>query len=175
MIPFAIEVFFLRCYAFLLKIAVRILPMPSPLVFAGPGSRLQLCATIASTDVKNLLVVTDAMLNKLGLLDDMLAELEKRGVNTVVYDGIEPDPTVAQIEAGFDMLKANNCEAVLAVGGGSPIDAAKVIAALPTNNKPIVKMAGLFKVRKPLLPLYVVPTTAGTGSEVSVGAVVTDV
>ena len=171
---FAIEVFFLRCYALILKLAAIVLPVQPPLVFAGPGSRLQLCATIASTGTKKVLIVTDAMLNKLGLLDDMQAELERRGVETVVYDGIEPDPTIAQIEAGFAVLKANNCEAVLAVGGGSPIDGAKVIAAMATNNKSILKMAGLMKVRKPLLPLYVVPTTAGTGSEVSVGAVVSD-
>ncbi len=174
MMPFALEVFFLRCYALILKAAAIILPVPTPLVFAGPGSRLQLCATIASSGVKNILIVSDATLNKLGLLDDMQAELAKRGVSYVVYDGIEPDPTVAQIEAGFAVLQDNNCEAVLAVGGGSPIDGAKVIAAMATNPKPILKMAGLMKVRKPLLPLYVVPTTAGTGSEVSVGAVVSD-
>lgn len=174
MIPFAVEVFFLRCYALILKVAAVILPVPTPLVFAGPGSRFQLCATIASSGVKKLLIVSDATLNKLGLLDDMQAELSKRGVDFVVYDGIEPDPTVDQIEAGFKVLKDNSCEAVLAVGGGSPIDGAKVIAAMATNNKPILKMAGLMKVRKAILPLYVVPTTAGTGSEVSVGAVVSD-
>ena len=174
MILFPVEVVLLRIYALLLKLAAAILPVPSPLVFAGPGSRLQLCATIASSGVNNLLIVTDATLNKLGLLDDMQAELTKRGVNFVIYDGIEPDPTVAQIEAGFEVLKQHQCEAVLAVGGGSPIDAAKVIAALATNHKPVFKMAGLFKVRKPLLPLYAIPTTSGTGAEVSVGAVVTD-
>lgn len=174
MLPFPVRVFLLRIYVQILKFVLWITPVKMPMVFAGPGSSLQLCSTIASTGVNNILIVTDSMLSKIGLLDPMVEALNKRGVKTTIYDGVEPDPTVPQIQAGFEMLKANRCEAVLAVGGGSPIDAAKVIAALATNNKPVLKMAGLFKVRKPLLPLYVVPTTAGTGSEVSVGAVVSD-
>ncbi len=174
MIPFALKVLLLRAYMRVLKFVVWVLPYKIPLVFAGPGSRLQLCATIASSGIKKILIVTDGMINQLGLLEPMKEELGKRGVDYVVYDGIQPDPTADQIEAGFEVLKANQCEAVLAVGGGSSIDGAKVIAARATNNKPIEKMVGLFKVRKPLLPLYVIPTTAGTGSEVTVGAVVTD-
>lgn len=174
MIPFGLKVILLRAYMKVLKFVAWVMPVKMPMVFAGPGSSLQLCATIASTGVTNVLIVTDSMLSKIGLLDPMKEELGKRGVTTVVYDGVEPDPTIEQIEAGFTVLKKHNCEAVLAVGGGSSIDAAKVIAARATNDKPIEKMTGLFKVRKALLPLYVVPTTAGTGSEVSVGAVVSD-
>jgi alcohol dehydrogenase class IV len=72
------------------------------------------------------------------------------------------------------MLRREGCEAILAVGGGSPMDAAKVIAAAATNDKPMRKLAGLFKVRKTPLPLFAIPTTAGTGSEVTVAAVVSD-
>lgn len=174
MIPFGLKVFLLRSYMKLLKFVAWIMPVKMPLVFAGPGSSLQLCATIASSGVQSVLIVTDAMLSKIGLLDPMKEELSQRGVRVVVFDGVEPDPTIAQIEAGYEVLKQHQCEAVLAIGGGSSIDAAKVIAARATNDKPIEKMTGLFKVRKAILPLYVVPTTAGTGSEVSVGAVVSD-
>jgi alcohol dehydrogenase len=72
------------------------------------------------------------------------------------------------------MLMENGCQAILAVGGGSPIDAAKMIGARAKNNKPVVKLTGLLRVHKGMLPLYAVPTTAGTGSEVTIAAVVSD-
>ncbi len=172
MLPFGVKVFFFRAYMAILKVATFILPFRTPLMFVGSGSSIQLCATIASTGTQNLLIVTDAMLIQLGLLDAMQAELKKRGVNYVIYDGIKPDPTIDQIEAGVKVLKDNRCEAILAVGGGSSIDAAKIIAARATNDKPITKMTGLFRVYRSILPLYAVPTTAGTGSEVTVAAVV---
>ena len=114
------------------------------------------------------------MLVKLGIIEPIKTELEKIGVMVFVYDGVQPDPTVDQIESGFDILKANGCDTILAIGGGSSIDAAKVIGARAKNNKPIGKMAGLFRVFRGMLPLYAVPTTAGTGSETTIAAVVSD-
>jgi alcohol dehydrogenase class IV len=157
-----------------LKGLIKTVPFPRPTLFSGPGSSLQLCEAIAQMGVRKLLLVTDAMLLKLGLLDDIQAELKKQGVRVVVYDGIKPDPTIDQIEAGLKILKREHCKAILAVGGGSPIDAAKIIGARATNDKPIAKMEGFFKVFKAILPLYAVPTTAGTGSEVTIAAVVSD-
>lgn len=174
MILFALEVLFLRIYMFVFKMVVAILPFKWPKTFEGADSSLELCRHIAAEGHKRVLIVTDAMLVKLGLLDKMKAELETAGVEYFIYDGVLPDPTVDQIEAGYEMLKANDCKAILAVGGGSSIDAAKVIGARAKNNKAIVKMAGLFRVFWGMLPLYVVPTTAGTGSEVTIAAVVSD-
>jgi alcohol dehydrogenase class IV len=105
----------------------------------------------------------------------MQAELEQLGVTVVMFDGVKPDPTIEQIEAGVTVLKDNDCKAILAVGGGSSIDAAKVIAARGKSDKSIAKMAGLFKIHfSGTLPLFAVPTTAGTGSEVTIAAVVSD-
>lgn len=175
MIPFPLQVLFFRVLMFFLKLSSVFLPLfRQPQMVTGPGSSLQLCEAIAQAGVKKLLIVTDAMLVKLGLLSAMQDKLTALGVSWAVYDGVQPDPTIAQIEAGLDMLKRENAQAILAVGGGSSIDAAKVIAARATNNKPIAKMAGLFKVWRSILPLYVVPTTAGTGSEVTIAAVVSD-
>lgn len=174
MILFALEVLFLRSYMFVFKLVTAILPFKWPKTLEGADSSLELCRQIAADGHKRVLIVTDAMLVKLGLLDKMKAELDASGVEYFVFDGVQPDPTVDQIEAGFEMLKANDCKAILAVGGGSSIDAAKVIGARAKNNKPIVKMAGLFRVFWGMLPLYVVPTTAGTGSEVTIAAVVSD-
>ncbi len=156
------------------KIVGQIMTWPKPTLFTGVGSSLELCSAIGQMGTRRVLIVTDAGLVKIGLLDDIQKKLTESGVEVVVYDGVEPDPTYNQIEAGLAMLLKNDCEAILAVGGGSPIDAAKVIAARATNDKPIEKLAGLFKIRQECLPLYVIPTTAGTGSEVTVAAIVSD-
>ncbi len=174
MIPFNIQVACYRAFMMVFKLATWILPFRTPLMFVGPGSSRQLAATIGQTGTRKILIVTDAMLIQLGLLNGIQEELEKNGVEIVIYDGIKPDPTIQQIEDGLKMLEQNQCEAILAVGGGSSIDAAKVIAARATNKKPISKMTGLFRVYRGILPLYAVPTTAGTGSEVTVAAVVSD-
>ena len=174
MIPFSLKVVFFKIWQFLLKISTPLLRFRTPELFTGPGSSLVLCDHIAKTGVKNLLIVTDAMLVKIGLLNPMQEKLKSLGVNISVYDGVLPNPTIEQIETGLTMLKAKGCTAILAIGGGSSIDAAKVIAARAKNPHKIVHMAGLMRVFFKPLPLYAVPTTAGTGSEVTIAAVVSD-
>jgi alcohol dehydrogenase len=172
---FALKVLCLRIYMIIFKGVTLILPFKWPRMFDGPGSSLELCRHIAAQGHTKILLVTDSMLVKLGLLDDMQAELEQLGVTVVMFDGVKPDPTIEQIEAGVTVLKDNDCKAILAVGGGSSIDAAKVIAARGKSDKSIAKMAGLFKIHfSGTLPLFAVPTTAGTGSEVTIAAVVSD-
>jgi alcohol dehydrogenase len=174
MIPFGVQVAGYQSLMKTLKGLVKTLPFPKPTLFTGPGSSLELCEAVSLMGVRKLLIVTDAMLVKIGLLEEMEKRLETLGIRFVVYDGILPDPTIDQIEAGLKILKRERCQAILAVGGGSPIDAAKVIAARATNNKPVSKMEGMFKVFSAPLPLFAVPTTAGTGSEVTIAAVVSD-
>lgn len=158
-----------------LRMLLRILPSsPVPVMLAGTGSALQLCRAIADTGVRTVLVVTDRVLVQLGIVAPLVAELESRGVGCRVYDGIEPDPTHAQIEAGIAIVKEARSEAVLAIGGGSPMDAAKIIAACASNGTRVADIVGNFKVRLHPLPIYAIPTTAGTGAEVTVAAVVTD-
>lgn len=156
------------------NVAFKLLPDKMPVTFVGADSHRQLCESIGQTRVGKILVVTDALLVRLGIVQKVTDALEAAGVPAVVYDGVEPDPTFAQVEAGFARFRSAGCDAVLAVGGGSPMDAAKVIAALATNRKPVEKLEGLLKVRELPAPLYAVPTTAGTGSEVTVVAVVSD-
>lgn len=171
---FALKVFLHRCYMVIFKYVVMVLPYKWPTTFDGAGSAKELCKHIAAEGHKKVLIVTDAMLVQLGLIDPIKAELDAQGVESTIYDGVKPDPTVDQIEAGFDMYKAEGCDGLLAIGGGSSIDAAKVIGARAKNNKPIRKMAGLFRVFRGMAPLYAIPTTAGTGSEVTIAAVVSD-
>ena len=170
----ALEVFCLRIYMLIFKFVTAILPFKWPQTFEGTDSSLELVRHIAKQGHGNILIVSDAVLVKLGVLNKIIAELDKLGVKHVMYDGVEPNPTVAQIEAGYELCAKHDCKAILAVGGGSPIDAAKMIGARVKNKKPIVKMTGLFQVWRGMLPLYAIPTTAGTGSECTIAAVVTD-
>lgn len=175
-IPFPLQERFYRGLSGSLKYigkALHLIIRP-PEIFAGPGASLLLCDAVAGTGVQRLLLVTDAMLVKLGLVEPLRARLEAGGVTVIVYDGVLPDPAIEQIEEAHALLRRERCEAVLAVGGGSAIDCAKVVAARATNDKPVWDMTGFFKISKAPLPIYCVPTTAGTGSEVSVGAVVSD-
>jgi alcohol dehydrogenase class IV len=175
MIPFPLKVIFFKVWQFLLKWSTKILTFRTPELFSGPGSSLQLCDHIATrAGVTNLMIVTDAMLVKIGLINPLIERLNAQGVKTVVYDGVQPNPTIEQIETGLAMLRKDGCTAILAVGGGSSIDAAKVIAARATNPHKITWMAGLMRVLFKPMALYAVPTTAGTGSEVTIAAVVSD-
>jgi len=171
---FPLKVQYYKGLAKALKIAASIIPMPKPTLFTGKGSSLELCKAISQLGIKKVMLVSDKVLVNLGLLDDIQTCLTENGVEFVVYDGILPDPTYDQIESGLEVLQNNHCEAILAVGGGSPIDASKAIAARATNSKSLQKMAGLFKLRKTPLPLFAIPTTAGTGSEVTIVSVVSD-
>jgi alcohol dehydrogenase class IV len=171
---FPVKVQYYKGRAKALKIAAAVIPMPKPTLFTGKDSSLELCSAISQLGKKKILIVTDKVLVEIGLLKSIEARLKKEGVEYVIYDGILPDPTYDQIESGLELLKNNQCEAILAVGGGSPIDASKAIAARATNDKSLEKMAGLFKLRKAPLPLFAIPTTAGTGSEVTIVSVVSD-
>ena len=122
-----------------------------------------------------MLVVTDKGLMSLNLLDPMFEKLKEAGVEYVVYDGVQPNPTIPNIEAAREMYLKNGCEGFIAFGGGSSMDCAKVAAARVVKpNQTVRQMRGYLKVLKKLPPFFAVPTTAGTGSETTVAAVVTD-
>lgn len=158
----------------LMKVLVNFAPSPSYMAFAGSGSSAQLCRHIARSGARKVLVVTDRPLRELGLVDRVVATLAESGVELAFYDGVQPDPTFDQVAAGVEILRAQGSEAVLAVGGGSSIDAAKIIAASATSDENPKDWVGFGKVRHEVLPLYAVPTTSGTGSEATMGAVISD-
>lgn len=156
------------------KLATWVSPFREPELLEGPGSALELCGTIARGGARHVLLVTDRTLVRLGLVAPIADRLRGDGVTVTVFDDVEPDPTLALIESGREAYVAAGCDAVLGVGGGSALDAAKLIAARATNRKPVARMTGLFRVWRRPAPLYAIPTTAGTGSEVTIAAVVTD-
>lgn len=145
-----------------------------PLVFSGTDAARKLADFMILGGQKRPLLVTDSFLLKNGMLDDLVAFLESEGCTVTIFDGIIPNPTFAVVEAGLKASRENHCDAVFAVGGGSAIDTAKVIAAASTSKKSLAQLTGILKVDRPLLPFYVVPTTSGTGSEVTNAAVISD-
>lgn len=157
-----------------LKLITKVIPMPIPNTFLGAQSRIRLVEHMAHFGFNRVMLVTDDVLVQLGVITPMVERLNELGVETFVYSGVTPDPGFLVVENGLKMLRQHNCNAVLAVGGGSSIDAAKVIALAATNRKTPRQLVGILKGRARSLPLFVVPTTAGTGSEVTIGAVISD-
>lgn len=158
---------------FLLSIVRRFLKSPVQLTFCGEGSTEQLVTHIVRGGHKNILLVTDKPLVELGLAGRVADAVTSRGAQIVIYDGVLPDPTIAVVTGGLHCYQRGNCDAIIALGGGSSIDTAKTVAAAATNGG-IKAVMGLFKVKIAPAPLFAIPTTAGTGSEASWFAVISD-
>jgi alcohol dehydrogenase len=152
----------------------RFIPIPQPTLMVGPGSSARMGEVIAGFGHSKILIVTDSVISKLGLLRGIQDALHAGGSKTVVFDKITPDAPIPLIEEGLDFCREHDCDAIVAFGGGSSMDSAKAIAIAMTNRKPMRSLAGYFKGRNSPLPIYAVPTTAGTGSEVTVAAVISD-
>lgn len=142
--------------------------------FAGPGSTNLLCSRIVEGGHQRVLVVTDGPLRALGISEQAVTGLQSAGVEIFWYDGVKPDPTFDQVHEGAQLLRQHDCSVVLAVGGGSSIDAAKAIAACFDASADPKSWVGFNKGPEEALPIYAIPTTAGTGSEATMGAVITD-
>ncbi len=163
-----------RSFQFVFNIGARCLPWRKPVVKKGSGSIDGIAKLLIAENVKKPLVVTDATIRKL-LVPDILASLERAGLSYAVFDAVEPNPTVAVCEQIRGMYLAQGCDSFIAVGGGSPIDAAKGAAArIARPKRSLRQMSGLLKVGRKMPPFIAVPTTAGTGSETTIAAVLTD-
>lgn len=157
-----------------LKALVSVLKIPKPTVLSGKNSSVKLCESIAGFGLKKTLIVTDRPLYELGLLEKILTTLEKHGASYELFTDVEPDPTFKVVEQGLRTYRQANCDSVLAVGGGSSIDSAKVIALAASNQVEPQKLVGILKAKSASAPFFCIPTTAGTGSEVTIGAVISD-
>ncbi|MBQ7295034.1 MAG: iron-containing alcohol dehydrogenase [Clostridia bacterium] len=166
---------FYRVYQQTFRVAMCVFDWSEPTLLEGPGAIKKLPEFIKNKGLNKVLVVTDKGLMGIHLLDSLFEELEKAGVDYVVYDGTQPNPSIENIEDARQLYVDNNCEGVIAFGGGSPMDCAKAAAARVTNPKiSVKKMRGVLKLHHKLPPFFAVPTTAGTGSETTLAAVVTD-
>ncbi|WP_105189174.1 iron-containing alcohol dehydrogenase [Pseudoalteromonas sp. T1lg48] len=171
----AIQHLFYRMYHLGLRLAAMLLPIPEPHVFHGDKAIEQWLAYLEAQKCKRILLVSDPGVLALNLHAQLKEQLLANHIEVVTFSDLSANPSIEQIEQGVRCYQANQCDTLLAIGGGSAMDCAKLIAArIARPKKSLRQMRGLFKVLRTLPPVYGVPTTAGTGSEVTVAAVVSD-
>ncbi len=164
-----------RAYQQIMRAAEAFLPWREPLLLEGEGSVLRLPERLLADGVRKPLLVTGPTLHRLGAVDGLCAALERAGIKPILFDRVDNDPTIANVEDAYACYRENGCDGIIAFGGGSPMDCAKVCGArVAKPNRTVQQLKGMLKIRRSLPPLYAVPTTAGTGSEVTIAAVVTD-
>lgn len=164
-----------RTYQKVMKFSVNFLDWTPPKLLKGAGAIKELPELVKSQGISNVLVVTDKGLMGLHLLDSLFEGLEKAGVKYFVFDSVQPNPTIYNVEDALKMYKENNCQGIIAFGGGSPMDCAKVTGARVVKpNQSAPDMRGVLKILKKLPPFFAVPTTAGTGSECTIAAVISN-
>lgn len=140
----------------------------------GEGAVEQACDHAKQAGFTQGLIVTDKPLVELGYAAQLQQLLADRGVKTCIYDGVQPNPTTSNVEAGLALLKENNCDFLVSLGGGSPHDCAKAIALVASNGGDIRDYEGVDQSAKPQLPLISINTTAGTASEITRFCIITD-
>ena len=146
-----------------------------PKLIKGQDSLNKLVNIIKEEGHKKVLLMTSAGFIRRGSLEPLFEQIKSQGMEHFIYSEVMPDPTVTCIEEAYKVYKDNNCDCIIAVGGGSVMDASKVVGARASNPTIQVRdMQGMFKIKNSLPDVYVIPTTAGTGSEATVAAVVTD-
>jgi len=158
-------------------LAGHVLKFPKPFTFVGPDASLSLVREIIGLRVKRVMVITDGPLLQLGIVNPLIGLLKSSQVEVEVFSEIEPDPGYELVLKGVERVKIFKPDAVLAVGGGSSIDGAKAILLSHANDCHPSKLTGVWLYawpRKRCLPFFAIPTTAGTGAEVTIAAVVSD-
>lgn len=161
-----------RVFQFTLKIALPFMPYREPKVYG----KVEDCEGILKElKVNSVLLVTGRTVRGSGLTQKLERILESNQIKCVVYDQTCANPTVENVEEARTLYIKNNCQAIIAFGGGSSMDCAKAVGArIAYPKKSLDKLKGLLKVLKKIPPLIAIPTTAGTGSEVTLAAVITD-
>lgn len=158
-----------------MRVGMKLMNWRKPELLQGENSLEKLPDLVKSLELNMLLVITDEGIHKLGLMDKLLEGLQEQNIAFVVYSKTVPNPTFTNIEEALELYNANNCDGIIAFGGGSPMDCAKAVAArIARPDKSLVDLKGLFKVRKEMPPFFAIPTTAGTGSEGTIAAVVSN-
>lgn len=147
--------------------------IPQNVIF-GRGALKQLPDILKTENAETVFLVADKGLQQVGLVDKTKAILVEKGIACQEFVDLSVNPTVENVETATEAFKASGCKSIVALGGGGPMDVAKAVAILVTYGGKITDYAGLGKVPGPVLPLIAIPTTAGTGSEVTASSVITD-
>ncbi len=161
-----------RIFQMCFRIALPFLPYREPVIL---DSIKEIPNNLNKLSIKNILLITDKGIRNLGITKELEEVLSKNNINCIVYDETLPNPTIDNIESARKLYVESSCEALIAFGGGSPIDCAKAVGArIAYPKKTIGKLKGLLKIRRKIPLLIAIPTTAGTGSEVTLASVVSD-
>ncbi len=161
-----------RSFQFVLKLATPFLPYKEPKILSSTN---QIIEVLKSKKIKSVLLVTGPNLRAKKITEPLELLLKENQINLSVYDKTEPNPTITNIEEARGLYLKNNCQAIIGFGGGSNLDCAKGVGArIACPKKSIGKLKGLMKIRKKIPLLIAVPTTAGSGSETTLSAVITD-
>ena len=167
-----IKAAYCRTQQFVFKIAIPFLPYRSPFIL---DSVRNVPGLLRSNNLSRVLIVTDKAIHTRGIIDPLKRALEADGIFYIVYDETVPNPTIENVECARSLYEKHNCDAIIGFGGGSPMDCAKITGArIAKPNKSVQKMGGLFKILKRLPFTIAIPTTAGTGSETTATALITD-
>lgn len=146
-----------------------------PLSLIGPGALTDLGEELKSLPYKKVLFVTDKILVKIGVAQKVINIFNARNIEVVVFDDVQPNPTVENVNNGLTILQNNSCDLIVTLGGGSPQDCGKAIGILATNGGDIKDYEGINISKARSLPIIAINTTAGTASEVTINYVITDV
>ena len=153
--------------------AGHVLLSPSTICY-GPGAVRRTGAVLKDGGAGRVLIVTDGGVRRAGIVDRVTSVLDRDGIAWDVFDRVQPEPVLENVREGLDRFASGDFDALLAVGGGSSIDCAKAISIARANGTDLASFKGVERVPKVGPPVYAVPTTAGTGSEVTRVLVITD-
>lgn len=161
-----------RAFQGVMKLVQPLMPYREPKMLEGVEN---IASILIEKEISKVLLITGKDIRELGLTKSLEKSLKDNKIKYEVFDEVVPNPTTVNVENGLRIYIETGCQAIIALGGGSAMDCAKAIGARAVNpKKPLKKMRGLLKVKNPLPPLFAIPTTAGTGSETTVTAVITD-
>lgn len=164
-----------RMFQIIMYVGAFFINFREPKVYKGKDSYKSILEILCKENADNLFLVTDESIYSLGLLDNIFTLLKENNIRYTIFKDIKPNPTIEEVENGLKLYKENNHSVILCVGGGSVMDTAKIIGARASNPKKSVrKMKGLFKITHKTPPIIAIPTTAGTGSETTLAAVIVD-
>lgn len=154
------------------RLAIPLLPYRRPEQVRDVA---ELPSLLAGRGCRGVLMVTSPSVAKMAGTKRLLDALRAAGISCAVYDKTVPNPTTDTVEEALALYKEGECQAIIGIGGGSSLDCAKAVGVRVVRpGKPLSKLGGVLKVRKRLPPLAAIPTTAGTGSETTIAAVITD-
>lgn len=166
--------FFCRAFQCCFAVGARLLPWRRPRVYAGPGSLLRAADILRENGLRRPFVVASRRQCADKHFRALQEALDEQDILLSVFSSVEPNPSVETVEKIAAQYRLDRCDCFLVIGGGSPMDAAKAAAArLARPERSLSRLAGLLKVRRRVPPLIAVPTTAGTGSETTIAAVIT--